>query len=428
MKQTLVFIIALAFAPLAALLAAPPDVVLTVPGDAATTLPPLDAYGGATTIKAEATGYFYLKGINGRWFFITPEGHGFIPLGVNHLKSYFSGERGRLRPGESDLVRQLDGGDLQRATDRVVAMLKDWGFNCAGYDAPPAFQQRLPFSAGFIQVRASAVVDNVTFEDVFSPAYARDLDSRVAVLCKPLRENRHLLGYYLADLPLWGDRKFMDKEEQTRGESWLSFFRKLPDETPGKRAYNKFIGNEQAFIAEIADQIYRLTSEAFRRRDPNHLVLGERYAGNRLFWPVIEKAAKYFPVVAVQLGGGFDADLYRTIYRRTGRPVISVDHVVSFVTPLTPNVRGGQPLASEAEAAAVYTQYLRNAFSEPFMLGYNRCQLMSRIRMDGRPPIYKQGLLDPQGKPYATLVRAVRAANHETLARLYPSSKVATHE
>ena len=423
------------------------------------TLPPLDAYGGATTIKAQATGYFWLKEIHGRWFFITPEGHGFIPLGVNHLLSYFGGEQGRLRTNELNLVKAQDGDNPQRAVERVEAMLRDWQFNYAGYDTPRLFQQRMPFSVGFIQVQASAVLQQVQFVDVFSPAFALDLEKRVTALCQSLRENPYLLGYYLADLPLWGDRKFMDREEQTRGASWLSFFRKLTADAPGMQAYEKFlasryagrfdafkklygtavtgfgeplrldfentnrgaaevVADDEAFVAEIADQIYRLTSEAFHRHDPNHLVLGERFWGDRLFLPVLEKAAKYFPVVAVQLDGGFQQELYAGLYRRLGRPLISVDHVISFVTVETPNVRG-RPLKSETEAAKFYVQYLRDAFAEPFMVGYNRCQLVTRIRLDGPPPVYKQGLLDPQGRPYAALTQAVRTANHEALARLY---------
>ena len=81
--------------------------------------------------------------------FITPEGHGFIPLGVNHLKSYFGGERGKLRPNEPDLVGSHDGGDPQRAADRVKAMLREWKFNYAGYGRQ-LFHHRMPFSVGFL--------------------------------------------------------------------------------------------------------------------------------------------------------------------------------------------------------------------------------------------------------------------------------------
>ena len=368
-----------------------------------------------------------------------------------------------MRTNELDFVKEQDDGNPQRAAERVEAMLRDWQFNYAGYDTPRIFRQRMPFSVGFIQVQTSAVIQDVQFVDVFSPAFARDLEKRVAALCQSLRENRHLLGYYLTDLPLWGDRNFMDREEQTRGASWLSFFRKLPAEAPGQQAYERFlagryagrfdvfkklyvtaatgfgeplrldfektnrraadvVADDEAFVAEIAEQIYRLTSEAFHRHDPNHLVLGERFWGERLFMPVLEKAAKYFPVVALQLEGGFQKELYAGLYRRLGRPLISVDHVIPFVTPQTPNVRG-RPLKSETEAAALYVQYLRDAFAEPFMVGYNRCQLVTRIRLDGPPPVYKQGLLDRQGRPYTTMVQAVRAANREVMARLYAPMK-----
>jgi hypothetical protein len=47
--------------------------------------PETDRFGGIISIKAEATGFFYLKMVGGRWFFITLEGHGYIPIGVNHL-------------------------------------------------------------------------------------------------------------------------------------------------------------------------------------------------------------------------------------------------------------------------------------------------------------------------------------------------------
>ena len=51
--------------------------------------------------------------------------------------------------------------------------------------------------------------------------------------------------------------------------------------------------------------------------------------------------------------------------------------------------------------------------------GYNRCQLVTRIRYPGEPPTYKQGLLDPDGQPYAALIDVVRRTNCEVLDRLY---------
>lgn len=43
-----------------------------------------DQYGGWKQIKGEATGYFHVEELEGRWWFITPEGYGFIAVGMNH--------------------------------------------------------------------------------------------------------------------------------------------------------------------------------------------------------------------------------------------------------------------------------------------------------------------------------------------------------
>ncbi len=387
----------------------------------------LDAYGGTRSIRGQATGWFHLEQVQGRWFFITPDGHAYVPIGVNHLGTYFTGAERNLRPTEHDFIKERHGGDVKRAAVHVEKMIRDWGFNYAGYDSPVHFRQSLPFSTGFRQTQTSGVRSGTPpqYTDVFAPEFATDLDRRVADFVRPFRENRYLLGYYLVDLPLWGDHAYLAAEEKSQGESWLSFFRKLPAGSPGQLAYAKatrdapdLMAAELAFTAEIADQSYRLTAEAFRRHDPNHLVLGERFAGVRLFMPVVEKSAKYFPVVATQLDGEFNVTSYRELHRRTGRPIISVDHVANFPTPATLTVMG-RPLKNEEAAAAHYSRYLRAAFAEPYLVGYNHCQLVSRIRREGEPPSWKQGIIDPAGEPYPSLLQAITTTNHEVLEQLY---------
>ncbi len=387
-----------------------------------------DTYGGTKAIQGRSTGWFHIEHLHSRWFFVTPEGNAFIPLGVNHIATYPGLGGNKPVPGEHDFVQERHAGDLGRALDQVETMLRHWGFNFAGYDCPVVFRDRLPFAVGFSQTSTSGVVINgkPRYEDVFAPEFASTLDRRVRDFCRPLKENRRLLGYYLVDLPLWGDRAYLENLERTHGANWLSFFRNLPPESPGRRAYESAVRGatdltaaEDAFLADIAEQSYRLTAEAFRRHDPNHLVLGERYAGNRLHLPVIDRAAKYFPTIAIQLEGEFNSELYGELHRRTGRPVISVDHIGNFPTPATPLVLG-HPLKNEEAAAAQYARYLSAAFAEPYMIGYNRCQLASRlIRPVQNPPKWKQGILGPDGEPYPLLLESITKTNHAVLERLY---------
>lgn len=386
-----------------------------------------DVYGGARAIKGTATGWFHLEQLRGRWFFVTPDGHAYIPIGVNHLATYLGLGNNRPQPGERDFVRERHEGDLRRAAERVEASLRAWGFNFAGYDCPPQFRQTLPFAVGFQQTATSGVIvhGKPRYVDVFASEFAADLDRRVAAICSPLKQNRHLLGYYLVDLPLWGDRPYLENLERAHGESWLSFFRRLPPDSPGGLAYAQALRDmpdraaaEMAFLSGIAEQSYRLTAEAFRRHDPNHLLLGERFAGPRLHLPVLERAAKYFPVIAIQVDGDFDPAFFGEVHRRTGRPIVNVDHVGNFPTPATPVVMG-RPLPNEAAAAAQYARYLPAAFSQPYMIGYSRCQFASRLRPGQGAPSWKQGLLAPDGEPYSGLIEAIVATNRGVLERLY---------
>jgi len=70
-------------------------------------------------------------------------------------------------------------------------------------------------------------------------------------------------------------------------------------------------------------------------------------------------------------------------------------------------------------AAALYARYLRAAFTEPYFIGYNRCQLASRIFQDGPPAGWKQGILDPAGEPYPLLLKSITTTNREVLEMLY---------
>ncbi|MBM3889060.1 MAG: hypothetical protein FJ388_08025, partial [Verrucomicrobia bacterium] len=55
-----------------------------------------DRFGGNIAIQREATGHFRVEQVNGRWLFITPEGHGYLALGANHTGKYMSGQHAAL--------------------------------------------------------------------------------------------------------------------------------------------------------------------------------------------------------------------------------------------------------------------------------------------------------------------------------------------
>lgn len=43
-----------------------------------------DRYGGTLELQGRKTGWLHVEEIGGRWYFVTPEGHGFFSLGATH--------------------------------------------------------------------------------------------------------------------------------------------------------------------------------------------------------------------------------------------------------------------------------------------------------------------------------------------------------
>jgi hypothetical protein len=43
-----------------------------------------DSFGGFKGLRGKRTGWFHVEQIEGRWYFVTPEGYGFFSLGATH--------------------------------------------------------------------------------------------------------------------------------------------------------------------------------------------------------------------------------------------------------------------------------------------------------------------------------------------------------
>ena len=70
-------------------------------------------------MKRDATGFFRVEEVGGRWYFITPEGHPYIALGGNHIGSYL-----KTQAAEGGLLaRYAD--DPEAAAEALLTSLSD---------------------------------------------------------------------------------------------------------------------------------------------------------------------------------------------------------------------------------------------------------------------------------------------------------------
>jgi len=282
------------------------------------------------------------------------------------------------------------------------------------------------------------------------------LEREVAAFCNQHRNERNLIAYLWTDTPTWDVRK----TRQFRQTDWVSEIRKLRSTAAGKLRYVEFlresytgdiarfnraygmraesfealaawdfatverdryevVRDDENFLGEIARRYYGIVGPAMRRSDPHHLVFGEKYLLGDIPPQVIAAALPHIDAVAVQPGDGYipiytPGDIYPSaefaaLHAVTGKPIFICDHQISFATPRYPvAIWPYQQRRDETDAAAATELFLREAFAQPFIVGYMRCQYVDRFA-DRRRAI-KLGLVRDDDSPYTDLTAAIARA------------------
>ena len=291
-----------------------------------------DRHGGYLNHQGTGTGRFHLEEINGRHFLVTPEGYGFFSLGVTHTMGIAKPEDTRI-----DYFKARLGEDWGKANQEILSHFQTWGYNSLGYDAHATTQHLLPhFASCNATGRTSSwLLKHAEFPDVFDPkwkAHSRQILERTA---QKHSDRTKLIGIYWSDMPAWD----LQRAKNRNGQHWVDTIRALPEGSPGKLAYKKFLseneGNasDEDFLVLIARELYSHVGPITRELFPETLVFGERYSGAALPWLVIQEALPWIDIVSVQPGAPhFPKGSFDRLYRETGKPIIICDHQVSFNT------------------------------------------------------------------------------------------------
>lgn len=215
---------------------------------AAPRLPEFDAMGGwATGPQREATGGFRTEKVDGRWWFVTPEGKLFFSLGVNCLhrgdSTFVTGREGWFSwTPESDgpfgaFVRAVSGvhsraeviggqgtavnfyginlarkygGDWEaKSRERALARLTAWGFNTVGNwsDADMRTESQLPFTVTGYSGAAMPVAGSRGYwspmKDVYDPDFVPNTRAAIEQLADQWRDHSRVLGYFVDNELSW---------------------------------------------------------------------------------------------------------------------------------------------------------------------------------------------------------------------------------
>jgi len=228
----------------------------------------LDRFGGLRAIKLEGTSWFRLTQVGERSLLVTPEGHAFVALGVNH-----AGALGR-------------GAAWERRRAALMENLESWNMNNLGYGGPPELERTFPYFATITLARVekhrsdpvAGRADSYVFPDVFDPAWQNAVESEIAAGCARHRDNPYLIGYFWTDTPTWD----LVKTRGLRGTNWVSEIRRLAATAPGRRRYAAFLAKRyEGRLAEL-NTIYGLELRSLQdlaTADLSRVAIGRHVVG-----------------------------------------------------------------------------------------------------------------------------------------------------
>jgi hypothetical protein len=389
-------------------------------------------YGGFVSTKAEATGFFRVERKDGRWWFVDPDGHLFLSLGVDvvrpemttpaHGREAFFRERppqaafpAREREGDRgasfltwNLLRRFGDGWASGWADLTFRRMDAWGLNTVGNWSDERLWEAK--RKAYVVPLASWLTDvsYLGLPDVFSDTFAKEADERARRQCAPRRDDPWLLGWFPANEPPFPQKELQTVELVLAGpptatrqalQRWLA-----ASDTEARR---------KEFVAEAFRRYVDVTSAAVRRHDPNHLNLGMRGGGRPTEAEV--RAARAFDVYSVNV---YDIEVpaarVREIAELTGKPILIGEF--HFGTPGRGMAASLVQVRDRAERGRAYRYYVENALAMPELVGTHWFQWAdqpSTGRFDGES--YNVGLVDVTDRPYPDLVRVLTETHRRAL-------------
>lgn len=390
-------------------------------------------YGGFLGTQAKASGFFRVEKIDGKWWFIDPEGHYFFSTGSTGIRqpSAFSRVEGReyiykaFVPEEiikSDnriekasfntwnLYRRYGSDWYQKWMDLTVRRMEDWGLNTIANwsDATLGRSQRKAYVATTSGWRFEA--KTMGMPDVYAPDYAAAIDAEAARQCSPLKNDPYLIGYFVGNEPPWPGR------EQELVKVILE-----GDDTPMKAELKKYLSvgdtpeRRKTFVYDTYSKFIKIINTAIKKYDPNHLNLGFRFGGNPTDDIIKVSASIGFDVFSLNIYG-YSAipDRLKRIDDFTGLPILIGEF--HFGTPgrgLSPGLR---QTISQEERGIAYRYYVENAAAHPSLIGTHWFQWWDQPatgRNDGEN--YNIGWVDVTDRPYKELIDAAKETHKRIL-------------
>ncbi|WP_309119122.1 DNRLRE domain-containing protein [Paenibacillus sp.] len=435
-----------------------------------------------TTYGLDAKGFFSIQEVNGRKVMVSPQGSVYFSLGMNGITNNetFTKVTGReqiyewLPPYEgvykpaflnskdnfsfymANLYKKFGKMPNSReffalATERI----KKWGFNSAGAwgNNQYAAENNLPYTLMLpLSSMEWAKITDLKVFDIFADDAEAKIDDVFSRALPPKKDDPLLIGYFIDNeyhyhkiattLPkLKGSqvamkRRLVQMLEEKYGTieafnaSWEASFASFEAMNDAEL----FVDTDEAvqdidnFMALYLDAFYGTVARAFKKYDPNHLLLGDRWltlsiSNTKIRRALAEASGKYLDVISLNhYTKNLDVAMMNEVHATSGgKPILLSEY--SFGTAeqgLNPIVPGSA--ANQNERQLRYRNYVEGAASLGYVVGAHWFDYVDQAPTarwwegTNGGEKYNTGLLNVADRPYYTFIDGLM----QTHNRIYP--------
>lgn len=431
-----------------------------------------DIYGGWLGKSFKATGFFRIEK-GERWWLVTPKGNAFLSFGVNHFHTGWWKESYN-REAWMKLLNVNDMKEFNLALRSwFINTCQDYGFNTAGVHSDLAVlnspKPQIPYMQPIHFVDISHWKPSITdenFTDVFSNGFYQHCNQLAKKMALPLKDDPYLLGYSMADCPLFTEEDCRERPDNIYGArrasrvGWPRRLRNLGNSSAGKRSYVSLMskiyeGNIQKFnetyttqfdsfealekaerwrletdlsnssetrdnvefLKTCVDQYYKTAKAAIYRYDSNHLFFGDKINGNSdAVDTLLPVTTKHTDVLFYQMYGKYEVQ--RPSLDRWSKmvdiPIINGDSAYTHIKDNMPRPYG--PIANSENQNAEWTfEFFNHAFGRPEFVGWHYCGLIDTpLKLVAKESERQHsGLFDGYGNPYSALKETLLKCSNE---------------
>jgi agarase len=437
-------------------------------------------WGGLKNSHSSIPGFFRVSTVDGVFWLVDPDGGRFLSKGVTTVRFDQDCVQNTDRVPYAEAC-QVKYANIEEWRSAAAQRLRAYGFNslgawsdelvaCAG-PLPLGLAPVLHLGSAFLADRrhgATALGQDI-FPDVFDPEFNRFVRERARTICSQWRNDVHVIGWFTDNELRWGAdwrgddellMVFLRAPAQSFGRSaalatlrrrygqiddfnevWRSTAKSWADlehaesvaapfgkpdlAIAADRRRQAFEADCELFAGRLAERYFQTTVAAVRAADPNHLVLGCRFA--QVPRPaVLVEAAACLDVISLNC---YEADPRQTLaaYATAHKPLLIGEFSFRGDDSGLPNSRGGGPrVATQGDRSRAFQQYVAAAMGQKEIVGYHwfeHADQPAEGRFDGENSNY--GLVSIDDDVYETLAAAMHESNSRADAMHAAAAEVA---